>query len=172
MSKEQETLVLGGGCFWCLEAIFQKLSGVQSVESGYAGGEVADPSYEAVCRGETGHAEVIRIEFDPEVISIPEILDVFWKGHDPTTRNRQGADVGTQYRSIVLYQNDDQKKMALESRSAAQADFKNPIVTEIEPLETFYPAERYHQNYFKNNPDAPYCAFVIHPKLQKLGMSS
>ncbi len=168
MEKRNHSLVLGGGCFWCLEAVFDRLPGVASVESGYAGGEEPNPSYEEVCSGQTGHAEVVRIEFDPENLSIAELLDIFWRAHDPTTRNRQGADVGSQYRSIILFQNEKQKKTALESRSSAQANFSNPIVTEIEPLTHFYPAESYHQKYFQRNPQAPYCTFVIQPKLDKL----
>jgi len=165
-----ENLVLGGGCFWCLEAVYEKLDGVESVDSGYAGGEEVNPSYEEVCQGSTGHAEVVSIRFDPEIVSLEELLNLFWRAHDPTTPNRQGADVGTQYRSIILFNSDAQKQSALESRSAAQSDFSAPIVTEIEPLDTFYKAENYHQGYFENHPSAPYCAFVIQPKLAKLGM--
>lgn len=170
MSESMDSIVLGGGCFWCVEAVFAKLPGVDAVVPGYAGGEDKNPSYEEVCRGTTGHAEVIKVTFDPEMISLAEVLDVFWKCHDPTTRDRQGADVGTQYRSVILFEGDEQKKAALESRSAAQAEFSRPIVTEIEPLEDFYPAEDYHHDYFARNPSAPYCAFVIRPKLEKLGL--
>jgi len=172
MTDQSEVLVLGGGCFWCLEAIFQAVPGVEKVVPGYAGGEAPDPSYEEVCRGTTGHAEVVQIHFDREVVSVPELLNLFWRAHDPTTRNRQGADVGTQYRSIILFSGEEQKRQALESRSAAQSDFPQPIVTEIEPLAEFYPAEGYHHDYYRNNPGAPYCAFVIQPKLAKLGMDA
>lgn len=163
-----ELATYGGGCFWCVEAIFQRLEGVKSVASGYAGGKRDNPTYEEVCTGTTGHAEVIQIEFDPSKISYEDLLDVFWQAHDPTTPNRQGADVGTQYRSIILYHSDRQKAAAEKARKAAAAQFKNPIVTEIVPLTKFYKAERYHQNYFNNNPSAPYCSYVIRPKLDKL----
>ena len=163
-----ELATYGGGCFWCVEAIFQRLQGVKSVASGYAGGKRENPTYEEVCAGTTGHAEVIQIEFDPGKISYEELLDVFWQAHDPTTLNRQGADVGTQYRSIILYHSDHQKEAAEKSKKAAASQFKNSIVTEIVPLTKFYKAERYHQNYFNNNPSAPYCTYVIRPKLDKL----
>lgn len=163
-----ELATYGGGCFWCVEAIFQRLDGVRSVASGYAGGKQDNPTYEEVCRGTTGHAEVIQIEFDPSRISYEDLLDVFWQAHDPTTLNRQGADVGTQYRSIILFHNERQKAAAEKSKLAAAGQFKDPIVTEIVPLKKFYIAERYHQNYFNNNPKAPYCNFVIRPKLDKL----
>ena len=163
-----ELATYGGGCFWCVEAIFQRLEGVKSVASGYAGGKRDNPTYEEVCAGTTGHAEVIQIEFDPTKISFEDLLDVFWQAHDPTTLNRQGADVGTQYRSIILYHNHRQKEAAEKAKKAAASQFKNPIVTEIVPLTTFYKAERYHQNYYNNNPNASYCAFVIRPKLDKL----
>jgi peptide-methionine (S)-S-oxide reductase len=163
-----ELATYGGGCFWCVEAIFQRLEGVKSVVSGYAGGKRDNPTYEEVCAGTTGHAEVIQIEFDPRKISYEDLLDVFWQAHDPTTLNRQGADVGTQYRSIILYHSDRQKEAAEKSKKAAASQFKNPIVTEIVPLTKFYKAERYHQNYFNNNPSAPYCTYVIRPKLDKL----
>jgi len=163
-----ELATYGGGCFWCVEAIFQRLEGVKSVASGYAGGKRDNPTYEEVCAGITGHAEVIQIEFDPGKISYEDLLDVFWQAHDPTTLNRQGADVGTQYRSIILYHSDRQKEAAEKSKKTAASQFKNPIVTEIVPLTKFYKAERYHQNYFNNNPSAPYCTYVIRPKLDKL----
>src|SRR5262245_61420150 len=163
-----ELATYGGGCFWCVEAIFQRLNGVKSVTSGYAGGKTENPTYQEVCTGDTGHAEVIQIEYDPKKISYEDLLDVFWQAHDPTTLNRQGADRGTQYRSVVLYQNDRQKQAAEASKKKAAAQFKDPIVTEIVPLTKFYAAEKYHQNYFNNNPNAPYCAFVIRPKLDKL----
>ena len=163
-----EVATYGGGCFWCVEAIFQRINGVKSVTSGYAGGKSENPTYKEVCSGGTGHAEVIQIQFDPSKVSYGDLLDVFWQAHDPTTLNRQGADVGTQYRSIILYHNESQKQAAEKSKKAAAAQFKNPIVTEIVPLTTFYKAERYHQNYYNNNPNASYCAFVIRPKLDKL----
>lgn len=160
----------GSGCFWCTEAVFERLDGVVSVVSGYAGGEMKDPSYRQVTTGRTGHAEVCRIEYDPETISYAELLDVFWKSHDPTTPNRQGADVGTQYRSIILTHDEQQHQIAEESRSklAASGHFRSPIVTQIEPLTAFYPAEDYHQDYFRKNPNAAYCIYVIKPKLRKL----
>jgi len=168
-SKENtENIILGGGCFWCVEALYDTIDGVISVKSGYAGGSVDDPTYEAVCAGKTGHAEVVRILFNSEKVSMQEILDFFWEAHDPTTLNRQGADVGTQYRSIILYMNQKQKFAAEESLKKAQTKFKNPIVTEIVELETFYSAEKYHQDYYQNNKNAPYCRFVITPKLKKL----
>jgi len=161
-------IVLGGGCFWCIEALYETLDGVTGVESGYAGGETPNPSYEAVCSGQTGHAEVVKVSFDPEKISLEDILGFFWAAHDPTTLNRQGADVGTQYRSIILTRSTSQKETAEASKKAAQKGFENPIVTEIVPLDQFYKAESYHQDYFKNNPNAPYCRYVIAPKLRKL----
>jgi peptide-methionine (S)-S-oxide reductase len=163
-----ELATYGGGCFWCVEAIFQRLDGVKSVVSGYAGGKAENPTYQQVCTGDTGHAEVIQIEYDPKKISYEDLLDVFWQAHDPTTLNRQGRDHGTQYRSIILYHNERQKLAAEASKKKAAAQFQDPIVTEIGPLTKFYPAEKYHQNYFNNNPNAPYCAFVIRPKLDKL----
>ena len=163
-----ELATYGGGCFWCVEAIFQRLNGVKSVASGYAGGRKENPTYDEVCSGGTGHAEVIQIEFDPAKIAYEDLLDVFWQAHDPTTLNRQGADTGTQYRSIILYHNDRQKLAAEKSKKAAAGQFKDPIVTAIAPLTKFYKAERYHQNYYNNNPNAPYCTFIIRPKLDKL----
>lgn len=164
-----EVATLGGGCFWCLEAVFQRLRGVQRVVSGYSGGLRPNPSYEQVCSGATGHAEVVQITFDPGVISFRQLLEIFWMSHDPTTLNRQGADVGTQYRSVVFYQNETQLRLAEEVKSAVErAGFwKQPIVTEISPLSEFYPAEDYHQNYFNSNRGRPYCQFVIEPKLEK-----
>lgn len=167
-TSDTESIVLGGGCFWCIEALYETLDGVCSVESGYAGGHVDNPSYEAVCSGQTGHAEVVRVTFQPEKISLEELLEFFWAAHDPTTLNRQGADVGTQYRSIILTSSDAQKAAATASMKAAQKAFDDPIVTEIEPLGTFHKAESYHQDYFQNNPNAPYCRYVIAPKLRKL----
>jgi peptide-methionine (S)-S-oxide reductase len=164
-----ERVTFGGGCFWCLEAVFQRLKGVKSVASGYAGGAVPNPTYEQVCEGETGHAEVVQLEFNPGVISFDKLMEVFFAAHDPTTLNRQGHDVGTQYRSIVLYESQVQKASAEKAKAAAQHDFKDPIVTEIVPLKEFYKAEAYHQNYFNLNANKnAYCAVVIRPKLQKL----
>jgi peptide-methionine (S)-S-oxide reductase len=167
-----EKAYLGGGCFWCVEAVFENLSGVLAVTSGYAGGKRPNPSYEQICSGATGHAEVVEITYDPTQISFSQLLDVFWNAHDPTTLNRQGADQGTQYRSIILFTNESQKAEAGQSRQNAQTRFSDPIVTEIVPLSTFYPAEDYHQDYFRRNPQAAYCALVIRPKLAKLGMLS
>jgi peptide-methionine (S)-S-oxide reductase len=167
-----EKATFGGGCFWCLEAVFERYAGVKNVVSGYAGGNVPRPTYDMVCTGLTGHAEVVQIVYDPEVITYDKLLDIFWACHDPTSLNRQGEDEGTQYRSIILYHNNDQKQAALKSYktlTAANA-YPNPIVTELVPLKVFYPAERYHQNYFRKHPDAPYCQMVIAPKLQKLHM--
>jgi peptide-methionine (S)-S-oxide reductase len=158
----------GGGCFWCTEAVFETLDGVKAVVSGYAGGKTANPTYKQVCSGETGHAEVIQVEFEPAKISYEKLLEVFWKAHDPTTLNRQGADVGTQYRSVIYYHDEGQKKVAEKSKKDAQNQFDAPIITEIAALAKFYPAEDYHQDYFRNNPNAPYCSVVIRPKLQKL----
>lgn len=163
-----ESLVLGGGCFWCTEAAYELLPGVKSVMSGYAGGEKTDPTYEEIGGGDTGHAEVIRIEFDPEKTDLETLLDFFWEVHDPTTLNRQGADVGPQYRSIILYANPAQRAAAEASLKKAQAMFSRPIVTQIVPLEKFWVAEGYHQNYFKRNPNQGYCQFVIAPKIKKL----
>ncbi|GAB4449715.1 MAG: peptide-methionine (S)-S-oxide reductase MsrA [Anaerolineae bacterium] len=169
MSNKSEIATFGGGCFWCTEAVYQELDGVLKVESGYAGGHVPDPSYKQVCTGTTGHAEVIQITFDPDVISFEELLDVFWVTHDPTTLNRQGADVGTQYRSVIFYHSDEQKAVAEKSRQAADAAglWPNPIVTEISPLTNYYPAENYHQNYYRDNEYQPYCQYVIAPKMKK-----
>lgn len=163
-----EKATFGGGCFWCVEAVFERLEGVRSVVSGYAGGRTPNPTYKEVTTGRTGHAEVIQIEFDPGRISYERLLEVFWIAHDPTTLNRQGNDVGTQYRSIILHHNEAQRSAALASRQAAQAAFPRPIVTEIVPLQRFYRAEDYHQNFFANNAAHPYCQVVIRPKLEKL----
>jgi peptide-methionine (S)-S-oxide reductase len=161
---------LGGGCFWCTEAVFQQVNGVQSVVSGYSGGSVKDPTYEAVCTGKTGHAEVIQIAYDPAVVSFAEILEVFWKTHDPTTLNRQGADKGPQYRSVVFYHTDEQKQIAEQHKQKLDAArvFDRPIVTEIVPFTAFYAAEAKHQNFYLDNPRQPYCSVVIRPKLEKL----
>jgi peptide-methionine (S)-S-oxide reductase len=158
---------LGGGCFWCTEAIYQMLPGVKSVVSGYAGGKIENPTYKQVCEGNTGHAEVIQIEFDPGVISYEKILETFWEAHDPTTLNRQGADTGTQYRSVIFYHSETQKAAAEKSKAAAQKDFIQPIVTEIRPLTKFYKAEGYHQDFYRNNPNQGYCRAVIQPKVDK-----
>jgi peptide-methionine (S)-S-oxide reductase len=163
-----ESLVLGGGCFWCTEAAYELLPGVKSVVSGYAGGERANPTYEQVCNGNTGHAEVIRIDYDPSEVTLESLLEYFWAVHDPTTLNRQGNDSGQQYRSVILYANDEQRKAAEASKAAAQAKFSDPIVTEIVPLQKFYEAEEYHQDYFRKNPNQGYCRYVIKPKIDKL----
>lgn len=169
VSENTEFVTLGGGCFWCLEAVFVELQGVKSVISGYAGGAVAHPTYEQVCAGATGHAEVVQVAFDPQAISYEEILDVFFNIHDPTTLNRQGADVGTQYRSVILYHDERQRQIAehkIEEIEAA-GTWGNPIVTEVVPLEIFYEAEAYHQGYFARNPGQSYCRVVIAPKVAK-----
>jgi len=167
--ENQETAILGAGCFWCVEAIFQKLKGVISVEPGYAGGSVANPSYEAVCTGKTGHAEVAKIIFNPKIISYEQLLKVFWEIHDPTTVNRQGNDVGEQYRSVIFYTTSEQKKIAEKVKSELDKSgyYEKPIVTQIEPFIHFYEAEDYHKNYYENNKDKPYCRFVISPKVKK-----
>ena len=164
----EENAVLGGGCFWCLEAIFQGQPGIKSVTSGYAGGKTLHPSYEEVCSGQTGHAEVVKITFDPAIVSYEKILDLFWDAHDPTTINRQGADRGTQYRSIIVAENATQRQIAETSLAAAQSRFPNPIVTQIIDRVEFYPAEAYHQDFYERNSAHPYCRAVIVPKLQKL----
>lgn len=164
-----ERVTFGGGCFWCLEAVFQRLNGVKTVASGYAGGKTKNPTYDDVCGGNTGHAEVVQIEFDPKTLKFETLMEVFFAAHDPTTLNRQGGDVGTQYRSIILTENDAQKAAAEKAKAAAKSEYKDPIVTEIVPLTTFYKAEAYHQNYFNQNAGKnPYCSVVIRPKLQKL----
>ena len=165
---EVEKATLGAGCFWCVEAIFERLEGVTSVVAGYAGGSKPHPTYKDVCTGTTGHAEVAQIIFDPKKISYERLLEVFWKAHDPTTLNQQGADQGTQYRSVIFYHDYMQKIAAEKSRREAAINFADPIVTEITPLDVFYEADNYHQNYYQNNPNAPYCRFVIKPKLDKL----
>lgn len=165
----KEVITLGGGCFWCLEAVYDQLKGVSDVVSGYMGGHIDNPTYRAVCNGTTGHAEVIQVEFNPDAVSLGDILDVFFTIHDPTTLNRQGADVGTQYRSAIFYQNDEQKRIA--KAKLAEYDnsgiWDNPIVTEITEASQFYAAEDYHQEYFDNNPNAGYCRVVIAPKVAK-----
>ena len=167
-----EMTTVGGGCFWCVEAVFQRITGVKRVISGYAGGDQNNPTYESVCSGKTGHAEVVQIEFDERLISYSDVLDVFWNAHDPTTLNRQGADVGTQYRSIICYHNERQRDISFTSKTKAAEWFSNPIVTEIVELENFYPAETYHQSYYNENQQAGYCRVVITPKLDKLGLSA
>jgi peptide-methionine (S)-S-oxide reductase len=168
VSDGTELATLGGGCFWCLDAAFRRVEGVASVVSGYAGGHRADPTYEQVCSGSTGHAEVVQVEFDPQTLPYADVLDVFWAIHDPTSLNRQGADVGTQYRSIILYHDDGQKRIAESSRDAVRQLWSRPVVTEIVPLDVFYPAEEYHQDYYARNPEQGYCQVVINPKLAKL----
>jgi len=165
-----ELATLGGGCFWCLEAIYQRLPGVSRVIPGYAGGSLADPTYEAVCSGTTGHAEVVQIHFDPAIVSYRQLLDLFWQAHDPTTLNRQGNDVGTQYRSVIFTHDEQQAAAAAASLAAAAPLFSDKIVTEIGPLDHFYPAELYHWDYYRRTPQNPYCAIVIAPKLRKLGL--
>ena len=172
MNDNSETATLANGCFWCSEAIFKRLKGVKTVVPGYSGGVVKDPSYNQVCTGNTGHAESIQIEFDPKVISYEKILDIFWHTHDPTTLNRQGNDVGPQYRSAIFYHSHEQKKIAekLKEELEKEGVFNTPIVTEISPFRNFYVAEDYHKNYYENNNDAPYCSFIINPKVRKLLM--
>ena len=167
-STTTEKATFGGGCFWCTEAVFQRIDGVKSVVSGYAGGKTENPTYEDICTGLTGHAEVIQIEYDPAKVSFKSLLDVFWLAHDPTTLNRQGADRGTQYRSAIFYHDAKQKEVAEASKKAAAPSFKDPIVTEISALPKFYKAEAYHQNYYNQNPNKGYCAVVIKPKLDKV----
>jgi len=166
--KNNKTAVFGGGCFWCTEAIYKRVKGVEKVEPGYAGGHEINPSYKMVSTGTTGHAEVIRITYDPNIVAYSNLLEIFWQLHDPTTLNRQGNDIGTQYRSIILYQNEGQKEIAELSLKDADASgmFKKPIVTEIEALDDFFPAEDYHSDYYANNPNQPYCRVVIAPKVK------
>jgi peptide-methionine (S)-S-oxide reductase len=168
--SQHDTATLAGGCFWCTEAIFQRLKGVVSVTSGYAASKVANPSYEQVCSGRTGAAEAIQITFDPSIISYAKLLEIFWHVHDPTTLNRQGNDVGTQYRSAIYYHNDEQKQLALASKEALEksGSYKNPVVTEIVPFTNFYEAEDYHKDYYERNRSQPYCMLVIDPKVRKL----
>lgn len=169
MEKKLESATLAGGCFWCLEAAFDRLKGVEKVVSGFAGGHTENPTYKQVCNGDTGHAEVVRIFYNPEEISYATLLEVFWVIHDPTQLNRQGNDIGTQYRSAIFYESDSQKEIALQSmkQSIARGDYKDSYVTEIEPLTHFYPAEDYHTDYYENNKTQPYCSAVIAPKMQK-----
>ena len=162
-----EKITLGAGCFWCVEAVFADIPGVVSVESGYSGGPIKNPAYREVCTGRTGHAEVVQVEFDPEVVSLSTILEVFFATHDPTTLNRQGADVGTQYRSAIFWHNEAQRKEAEKAKDLAQQQWPNPIVTEVTAFEAFYPAEDYHQDYYSLHGEAPYCRAVIAPKMAK-----
>ena len=168
MDARTESAVIGGGCFWCMDAVFEHVPGVKSVTCGYAGGHAKNPTYQEVCTGTTGHAEVVRIEFDPAVATFAQLLEVYWDAHDPTTLDRQGADEGTQYRSIILFAYEAQRVVAEKSKAAAQAKLSDPIVTEILPLKEFFPAEEYHQHYFDKNPTAGYCRVVIKPKVAKL----
>ncbi len=170
MNENYKLATFGAGCFWCVEAVFQRLKGVISVQSGYSGGHKDNPTYQEVCTESTGHAEVCRITFDSEVISFEELLKVFWKTHDPTTLNQQGADIGTQYRSAIFYHNDEQKEIATRLKEELDASkvFDSPIVTEITKFGKFYPAESYHNDYYNNNPAQPYCSFVITPKVKTL----
>ena len=172
MSENMETAVIGGGCFWCIEAVLERIDGIRDVVSGYAGGHVDNPSYQQVTTGTTGHAEVVQVTFYPRQISYEQILDLFWQAHDPTTKNRQGADVGPQYRSIILYTNEEQRRAAELSRKTLDASGKYPdkAVTEIVPLKEFFPAEDYHQDYYENNSSQGYCRLVIAPKLKKMGL--
>jgi len=170
MLNKLATTTLGAGCFWCIEAVFQNLKGVQSVASGYTGGQIENPTYEQISTGTTGHAEVAQIKFDPEMISFEDLLYVFWRTHDPTTLNRQGADVGTQYRSAIFFDSEEQKEIAEKSKAKTDASdlWPEPIVTEISQLDKFYKAEEYHQDYYKLNSNQPYCRLVIDPKIRKL----
>lgn len=169
MNERLEIATLGSGCFWCTEAFFLRVKGIESVVSGYSGGKVKNPTYKEVCSGLTGHAEVVQVKFDPSVITFGEVLEIFWNTHDPTTLNQQGADVGTQYRSVVFYHSDEQKKTAEAYKKQLEQSgiYKKPIVTEITPFSVFYPAEDYHQNYFELNPNQGYCQYVIRPKVEK-----
>ena len=168
-SKSMDRITLGGGCFWCTEAIFNELNGVISVISGYSGGDIVNPSYKEICTGRTGHAEVVEVEFDPAIISFADLLEVFFATHDPTTLNRQGADVGTQYRSVIFYHNQNQKEIAESVIDGLNREniYGKPVVTELSPWKNFFRAENDHQNYFSNNPNQAYCRFVIIPKVEK-----
>ncbi|MCK6617892.1 MAG: peptide-methionine (S)-S-oxide reductase MsrA [Cyclobacteriaceae bacterium] len=169
MNQSLSLATFGSGCFWCTEAIFQRVNGVEKVESGYSGGKVKNPTYKEVCSGVTGHAEVVQITYDPKIISFDELLEIFWQTHDPTTLNRQGADVGTQYRSVIFYHTQEQKLLAEQYKKKLDESgaFERPIVTEISPFTGFYKAEDYHQNYYNLNGSAPYCSYVIQPKVDK-----
>ena len=169
MDKNLMTATLAGGCFWCLEAVFDQVKGVESVESGYTGGHMDNPSYRQVCNGDTGHAEAVQIKYDGNVVSYQDLLNIFFGIHDPTTLNRQGNDIGSQYRSVIFYHNEDQKQRAERYKQELDASgaFNDPIVTAIEPLTNYYPAEDYHQNYFNQHGSQPYCSFVVRPKVEK-----
>ena len=167
MSNQLDIATLGGGCFWCLEAVYQQLKGVHAVESGYTGGQVSDPTYEQVCTGTTGHAEVVRVSFDPDIVSYREILEIFFTIHDPTTLNRQGNDAGTQYRSVIYFHSPEQREIARHVIAEMANVWDAPLVTELSPAEIYYKAEEYHQNYFRQNPLQGYCAFVVAPKVAK-----
>jgi peptide-methionine (S)-S-oxide reductase len=169
MDKILKTATFGAGCFWCVEALFQRLAGVESVVSGYSGGKRENPTYEQVCSGATGHAEVIQVTYDPTIVSYDELLKVFWSSHDPTTLNRQGADVGTQYRSVIFYHDEEQQALAEKYKKELNEShiFSSEVVTEITAFQKFYPAEKYHHDYYNNHSDQPYCSFVITPKLEK-----
>ncbi len=169
-NESMEISIIGGGCFWCTEAVYERIEGVKDVISGYAGGKPANPTYKQICTGQTGHAEVIKITFDPSIITFTRILEIFGDCHDPTTLNRQGADAGTQYRSTIMYLSEHQKKESVEWKKKLSAKFEDPIVTEIVPAPIFYSAEEYHQDYYKKNPNQGYCSFVIRPKLKKLNL--
>ena len=173
MGDQRDTATLGAGCFWCVEAVLEQIDGVESVTSGYMGGHVDNPTYRDVCNGTTGHAEVVQVVFDPDVLSYAELLEWFWRLHDPTTKDRQGNDVGTQYRSAIFVHSPEQRQVAEASKAAADASgaFSAPIVTEITDAATFYSAEGYHQEYYRENREQPYCRFVIAPKLGKLGLA-
>ena len=164
-----KTIIIGGGCFWCTEAVYQDLKGIEKVESGYCGGSMKNPSYKDVCTGTTGHAEVIKLTYNPKIITFKDIVDIFWHVHDPTTLNKQGNDAGTQYRSVIFYANEEEKQIAEKSKLEAsiQKIWPDPIVTTLEPLSVFYKAEDYHQNYYKTNPNQGYCVYVISPKVEK-----
>jgi peptide-methionine (S)-S-oxide reductase len=169
-SLTSDVATFGAGCFWCVEAVLEQIDGVRDVVSGYMGGEVESPTYKQVSAGDTGHAEVVQVSFDPQKIAYRDLLGWFWKLHDPTTLNRQGNDVGPQYRSAIFYHSEEQRQAAEESKAEAARSFRSPVVTEITPAGTFYPAEDYHQEYYRENREQPYCRFVIQPKLQKLGL--
>ena len=168
MASETQSIVFGGGCFWCTEAVFSMFKGVTKTTPGYAGGHTKNPSYEEVCGGDTGHAEVLKIEYDRTIAPLEKLLEIFFASHDPTTLNQQGADVGSQYRSIILYSTDAQKKVIADYIGSIAANFKKPITTEVKKLDNFYPSEDYHKDYYKNNPLQPYCMFVIRPKISKI----
>lgn len=170
MDKKSEIIFFGGGCFWCVEAVVQRLKGIVSVKSGYAGGHVANPTYEQVSTGATGHIEVVQVEFDPSIITLDDLLSVFFSSHDPISIDRQGSDVGEQYRSVIFFEADEQKETIQKFIKTLEADkvYGGPIVTEVKPISQFYEAEKYHQNYYNNNPNKPYCQLVIDPKVKKL----